>query len=1337
MRRHAKALAIGSTRQHARDVGGIFSRPGFVGASSFLVASLLAMALVAAPANATKAHLFKETFGSVAQPTFSGEVVDLAIDQASGDLLVMNNAEGTIKRYNPDGTPAAFSALGTNVIDGQGSGDETPQGGLSFGGVNEAQIAIDESGGATDGDIYVTENSPAAIDVFSEAGAYLGQLTESSAGPFGRACGVAVDFAGDVYVGDAANGIHKFTPAANPPVTADNVANFSSTKEPCELVAGAGPTAGSLFFPVDFLGGGGIEKISAATGATEYNIPTGDGTTAMAVNPATGHVYSARSGVEEFDASGAVATEVSGSELAEQARGIAVRGSTGDIYAAVAGGHLNVEVLSGALKTLPGVEVEAPTSNTGTTATLAGAVNPDGEALTECKFEWGGVALPPGTFDHVSPCAETPAAIGTGTSPVPVHADISGLVPNGAGYRVRLIAANGNGTVTAPIPLILTTPDTVVTEAASAITTTTTTLNGSVDPDGVAISECFFEYGRTAAYGNTAPCVPNAAGIGTGTNPVPVHADLSGLDVGSAYHFRLVARYPGGKAAGGDQVVLTEGPQISAEWAQTVIRTQATLRAEINPRGLATTYRFEYGQSASYGQSTPELSVASDEATHQVGLFLEGLKPDTTYHYRAVATNSAGVNEGPDRTFTTYEPLTIDSSCPNRAYRIGPAATLPDCRAYEMVTPINKNGADIFTRSQIAGYDTSDDQAALNGDKIAYASYKPFGDALGSYYTNEFIASRGEGGWSSHGISPLHEGTVNKFRVDIGSTPPRYFAFSPDLSTGLLLDDGSPPLTANGLQGFYNLYLRDNLTDSYQALTTKLYGESYTGLLGPGLEGYSEDGKHTLFAAGAALTPEASPSNEAVQLYDYFDGEAHLVSVLPSGEAVPGRAGHPEENEQPYLEFQNVNHAISSDGSRIFWTSLDGRHVYARLDNQTTIPVSESVTSLPAAYQTASEDGSKVLFSFDPDNVPGSIGPARDDLYEFDVDSQTPSLIAHEVLGVLGGSNDLSYVYFVSKDDLAPGATAEKPNLYMDHNGAMTLVATLSGFDVGQVIEAYNTLAYTPLDRFFRVTPDGRHIAFQSNAALTAYDNTSSNIGKPAVEVYLYGADSNQLTCISCSPSGARPHTAPLHEPFRSKSFIYGGKESAFWAAWLPTSRRGTYSPRALADDGSRVFFNSFDPLVPEDTNGSQDVYEWEANGTGSCAKAEGCISMLSTGESQDDSEFIDANAGGRDVFIRTNASIDPRDTGLIDIYDVREEGGFPPPPPPPPPCLGDACQSVPEPQHDPTPASADFKGAGNPLTGKPRRSCQAHRRRAKQKHRRAKQKRAKSCKRAKRGTGR
>ena len=347
---------------------------------------------------------------------------------------------------------------------------------------------------------------------------------------------------------------------------------------------------------------------------------------------------------------------------------------------------LAAAIPAGALAATPVVTTTAATGNTGVHATLNGTVNPEGEELSECKFEWGKVEA----FDKIAACAESNATIGNGTSPVAVHADISGLQPNGVEYRLRLVAKNPTSSVVKGSNQSFTTPNTVVTTAASGTTPTATTLNGTVNPDGVAMTECLFEWGETTSYGNTAPCVPNAAGIGSGTSAVPVSAALSGLEVGTIYHYRLKAANANGPILGTDKSVLTAGPMIAAAWSQDVVYTEATLKAEINPEGSATTYHFEYGTSEAYGQETPELPVGSDSTTHTLTRFLEGLSPGTTYHYRVVATSSVATNEGPDHTFTTFEPFAPDTNCANQAFRGGASAGLPDCRAYEMVTPGRK-----------------------------------------------------------------------------------------------------------------------------------------------------------------------------------------------------------------------------------------------------------------------------------------------------------------------------------------------------------------------------------------------------------------------------------------------------------------------------------------------------------------------------------------------------------------------------------------------------------------------------------------------------------------------
>ena len=1224
MRSDAKASTAGTNQRQATGLGRIFrganatrgSSPDAAGIRTSsarrvalplcVLAGVLALALAAIPASASKFHLFEETFGSVEQPTFETPR-GIAVDQSTGDVLVMDaGTPDSIKRFNADGTPDEFSATGSNVIDGEGSGDETPQGGLAFANGQESQIAVDNSGAETDGDIYVTNSNPDLINIFSEDGEYLGQLTESSAGAFSEACGVAVDGSGSVYVGDYSGGIHRFTPAANPPVNSDSSANFSSVTNPCTLAAGAGATNGFLFAAKY---NGPIYKLDSGSGELKYQVST-DNNRTVSVDPETGHVYGATgSNFKEFDASGSgSATQISTTSAGGTMQGIAVKGSSGNVYVSRSG-NSNVEVYGPAL-----------------------------------------------TF-----------------------------------------------------------PD-VTTGAATSVGKTTATLNGSVNPDGVAITECEFEWGETISYGKTAACVPNAAGIGSGASPVAVHADLSGLEVGTTYRFRLRAANANGPIVGGQGSLLTAGPVIEAGWAEDIVYSEARLKAQINPKGSATTYRFEWGTDTSYGSQTPEATVGSDGSVHTVTALLNGLSPGTTYHYRAVATNADATNQGPDETFTVFEPLGPATSCPNQTFRDGPSLVLPDCRAYEMVSPIDKNGSDISWSNNFGSAPSALNQSSVDGDKFTYSSLKAFGDAVSAPYSSQYIASRAVDGWSTHAISPPSKGG----QAFLALIDREYKAFSADLSIGWLIPESSLQLAPGAAAGNINIYRRDNQTGAYQTVSR---GEATVSFayerVTMDFQGFSRDGEHAIFASPDRLTPDAPSIGSSTQVYEWDNGEVKLVSILPNGEPYLGESSAGFAKPESEGRKGQLFHAISDDGSRVFWTTIgDGssRRIYARIDGSETRLVAGSEGG---DFVAASASGDRVVFTI------GDTQGGNASLYVTNVDSGAVTPVASSVFGVSGTSDDASQIYFVSGDTLASGAVPGDHNLYSYRDGSVSLVATLSHTDLNPVNFEISAAADRPIFRDTAVTPDGHGLVFMSNRRLTGHDNTYSDTGAALSEVYRYDSDSERLTCVSCNPSGARP------------TGFHGYPESPFdeadelpVAAWIPTWQTQVYSQHVISNDGNRVFFSSFDALVPSDTNGVQDAYQWEADGSGTCGKPDGCISLLSSGSSPVPSEFIDASANGDDVFIRTQGSLLPQDPGLYDIYDARVGGGFPQAEVAPE-CAGDSCQSAPEPPREATPASAGFHGAGNPRSPLAAR-CGARARqaaklshRAKRLHRRASHARA------------
>ncbi len=714
-------------------------------------------------------------------------------------------------------------------------------------------------------------------------------------------------------------------------------------------------------------------------------------------------------------------------------------------------------------------------------------------------------------------------------------------------------------------------------------------------------------------------------------------------------------------------------PQVAADWATNVTATSTNLHAQINPGGLDTTYRFEYLSEAAYqanlGASPPrdgfngaakaptgtETNLGSASSDLETLQQVHGLAQNTTYRYRITATNSAepaGVL-GPAHTFTTEETSSTFE--------------LPDHRAWEMVSPIEKN------EGAIQGFDANSGggalQAAADGEAIAYSTASSFGQAQGAPSASQYLSRRSAPGWSTQNITvPLISGSYGDFRNGVP-----YQLFSTDLTVGLLSNGHrcrspgvgclvpNPPLPGTEAPtGYQDYYLRDDEDGAFTALLTD------AGLaelaLGPeqfelGFAGASPDLRHLILSTCAALTPEAtevpngSGGCEAAEtnLYEWSGGELNLINEPASHHAqLAAQAG-----------------AISSDGRRVYFTDGEDSPIFLHEEGQPTKLIEKTLGGA-GSFQTASADGSLAFFT---------IGG---DLYRYDALTETTSEpLATEVLGVLGASQDGSYLYY---------STAV--GVFLWHSGNVTKVASGSA----------DPSDYPPTTGTARVTPDGTHLAFLSKAPLTGYDNTDQQSGEPDSEVYLYAAATNQLTCASCNPSGERP-LGPSSIP----GAIANGEG--------PTAT-DSYKPRDLSEDGTRLFFDSSDALVPQDSNAAPDVYGREAQGAGTCQAPNGCLNLISSGRSPEGASFVDASSDGSDVFFLTDASLVSSDPGSVDLYDAREGGGFPQPAAPIE-CEGDACQPLPAAPEDPTPGTL-IPSSGNPPLHFPKN----HRRKARSHHR-------------------
>ncbi len=844
-------------------------------------------------------------------------------------------------------------------------------------------------------------------------------------------------------------------------------------------------------------------------------------------------------------------------------------------------------------------------------------------------------------------------------------------------------------------------------------------------------------------------------------------------------------------------------PTIDQLASQNITPTATGLSAQIDPDGATTSYVFEYattpiaagetctGEPTSCTEApVPPGTIPAGFGAVAVGARLMGLQPGTTYYYRVLATNTT---EG-------FGKVTVESAGTANTFTTVPTAVglLADHRAWEMVSPPDKNGAAIEAIPPEGGLI----QASEDGDAITYLADAPITEepqGNRSPERTQILSTRGREEWESQDIATPHESAEG---VESGELF-EYGFFSADLALSLVQPFGDtprsePPLAPQATEK--TVYVRDDPPIAPEPAEQPTYraAEEDRGFLSPGyLPLVSElnvppgtkvapkpaageqlqyvdatpDLNHVILLENSK-TPDPltrTPVGPGENYYEWTAGKPpeeplQLVNVLPDGAAAPSSSIGAESG----AKAGNLRGAISSDGARVFWSSQPGvlgTHLYMRdMSTRETIQVdaadAEQGVSEPesaeATFQEASSDGSRVFFTdMEPltrestavaNNIESE--PTNADLYVCEVletggkpsckleDLSSKVANPGEAAGVQGlilgaseegcdvGAEGECNVYFVATGVLAPGAApgdcSEEPppeaacNLYVEHFDsepgvekweAPSFIARLSrederDWDAPAAESGTRNLETLPV----RVSPNGRFLAFMSQERLTGYDNTDQNSGEPDEEVYLYDASSHRLVCASCDPSGAPPvgvldtrHTSEGVGLLVDRQELWAGHWLAgnipAWAAGDEV--RAVHQYRYLSDSG-RLFFDSPVPLVPQDTNGKEDVYEYEPTGVGTCTGEPGCVSLISSGTSNRESAFLDASATGSNVFFLTAAQLLPQDVDhSFDVYDAREcseaSPCLPPKPAPPPPLSG--CETA---------QSCNTTSSSQPLFGPP-----------------------------------
>lgn len=1245
------------------------------------------------------------------------------------------------------GSPSASLFASPSVV-------SLPSGGIEFGeeGSGAGQLYQPEgiAVSAANGDVYVADEFNDRVDVFSEAGAFLFAFgwkvdrekpeeklqvcteatgcqagTSTSAhrgGELNRPVGIAVDGSGDVYVGDTGN---------------DRVEKFSASGVFLLAFGGEVDEAGGDVCTV------AAECRAGTPGAANGEIEPWHSpwlvVSVAAAGPTAGDVYVADGERVEVFSSGGVWQSNVPAPAGFGTVGWVLADDAGDVYVGAAGKTSGVVKLDSA-----GVEQGTARQLFGYPDAMTLGAN---ETLILDEEE-----NPHHLVDYASNGKVVTVFDGEGSY------SGNGIAYSAASQDVFALTKTSARTVKVPPPGPLVLPGSVtVKPTAPGQADVEAKVNAESESEA---AEYFVEYGETTGYGSVSAKQTLAAGFGD----VKVLVPVEGLTPEHEYHYCLVAKDASYQPPCEDRTFVA-APTVSVEeqWSTDVNATAATLHAQVEAYGTATTYEFEYAPRAVFKTEVGAAPTNPTSAVMEVPAPVSGvpvvlsarvqsLAPGTEYVFR-VRAHKGGFSKTGSETVLVTQPA-----------ESGPGTA--DARMWEYV-----GGG--LSGNPVSLSESKTGQAAVDGGAVTYRTRVPSqagveGDR--ALERTQELARRSAAGWSVRDLTPKYACAAQL------TLQAEYVFFSPDLGTSVV--DPLCPGTLLSEEASENRtpYLRTEDAAGgvrYTPMVTDKsgYSDVWSGAelnevpvaQGPEISYVAGgDAAHSIVTGQVPLAENA----EAAALYEWSANAPAAerltpVSVLPAGEGgaiVRGGLGAGSNNAS------GARGAVAADGSYVFWRNesteaqgvLGGLYVRdvpakttLRLD---AVQGGSGAGPVRPVYQFASADGKDVFFTdrqaLTADATAGGLAGGAD-LYECELEEAGGELscrlrdltanvaVAGEAAGVQAQVDGVQTgegwrIFLVADGALAEGgahgACAENATV------AESSIATCGLYELREEGGRWSTVYVATVSNHdelgwglkggvptmtSRISDDGRFFAFMSDRSLTGYDNHDAVSGVADNEVFLYDARAGRVVCVSCTSTGARP------------TGVDG--DAARLPFWNANGGQAVYQPDYL-DDSGRLFFDSATPLVASDANGSTDAYEFEPSGVGSCSAGAGgyssvtggCVSLVSSGTAGGESVFLDASESGNDVFFVSEAGlVGLPANGLDKVYDAHScepgsswscasvESAVSPPCTTTSSCRGAVS---PQPGVFGVSGTATFSGAGNPVPSsrparKPRGLTRAQRR--------------------------